>query len=265
MDMLERIQLIGMIHLPALPGAPGYGGSRERIRARALHDAEALAEAGFDALLLENFGDTPFAKDNAGRHVVAGMTAIAVEIRRQYQLPLGIQVLRNDAMASLAVAAAADADFVRINVLSGVMVTDQGLIEGPAHDVQRYRGAIDAGTIAILADVHVKHAMPLAGDSFEAAVRDTVERGGADAVVITGSGTGVAVDADRLKAAATLTDVPVYAGSGANCESLPWLLSQAHGVIVGTSIKIDGKSHEAVDAQRARRFVQIARDVLDSA
>ncbi len=256
---LSSVRLIGMIHLLPLPGSPRFGGSRAAILEAALRDAEALTAAGFDALLVENYGDTPFAKDDAGRHVVAEMSVIASELRRRFDVPLGVQVLRNDARASLAVAAAAGAGFVRINVHTGAMVTDQGVIEGMAHETLRYRQSTGAGDVSIFADVHVKHAVPLGSGSFEDALHDTVQRGLVDAVIVSGSGTGMKTDPDRIRSAVAGCDVPVYVGSGADIDSLPELLPPAHGLIVGTSIKRGGVTQAPVDAARARLFVDAAR------
>jgi uncharacterized protein len=258
---LSSIRLIGMIHLLPLPGSPRYAGSRAAVLERALRDGEALASAGFDALLIENFGDTPFAKDDAGRHVVAEMSVIASELRRRFGLPLGIQVLRNDARASLAVASAAGAGFIRVNVHSGAMVTDQGVIEGAAHDTLRYRQSIHAGMVAILADVHVKHAVPLGREMFEDALADTVNRGLADAVIISGKGTGKKTDPERVRKAEAVARVPVYIGSGADVESLREFFPAAHGVIVGTSIKREQVSDGPVDAERALRFAGAFRAI----
>ncbi|MFC6765782.1 BtpA/SgcQ family protein, partial [Natrinema soli] len=97
--------VIGMVHLPALPGAPGFDGDREAIRTRALEDARRLEAGGIDGIILENFGDTPFYPEDVPKHVVAEMTAIATPLVDAVDVPVGINVLRNDAAAALSVAA----------------------------------------------------------------------------------------------------------------------------------------------------------------
>lgn len=256
---LSAIRLIGMIHLPPLPGSPGFAGWREDVLAYARRDAEALADAEFDALLLENFGDVPFAKTEAGPQVVAEMSVIATQLQRWIDLPLGVQVLRNDARASLAIAAAVGAKFIRVNVHTGAMLTDQGIIEGRAYETLRYRQAIEAEHVAILADVHVKHAVPLAGEAFEDALADTVHRGLADAIIVSGKGTGQKTDAQRVHTAAAISPVPVYVGSGADVASLSAMFPPAHGVIVGSSIKREGRTSAPVDPERALRFAEAFR------
>ncbi|MFZ1729004.1 MAG: BtpA/SgcQ family protein [Bacteroidota bacterium] len=261
-QFLTSIRLIGMTHLLPLPGSPGYGGSREHIFDRAMADARILQEAGFDAILVENFGDAPFAKTDAGKHVVADMTAIITALQREITIPIGVQVLRNDAGGALAIAAATGARFIRVNVHSGAMVTDQGLIEGRADETLRFRHAIDARNISILADVFVKHGTPLAPSSLANAVRDTVERGLADGVIVSGNGTGEAADLEDVQTAATNTAAPVFVGSGVRLDTLSETLSLAHGVIVGTSIKVGRITVAPVDRAAAIEFAGRAHQLL---
>lgn len=259
---LTSIRLVGMVHLLPLPGAPGYGGSRQNIIDRALHDAANLQEAGFDAFLVENYGDVPFAKTDAGKHVTADMTAIISAIKQETDMPFGLQVLRNDVESGLSIAAATDATFLRINVHTGAMHTDQGIIEGTAHDTLRLRRCIDAMNVHLLADVFVKHAAPLAPASISESVRDTVERELADGIIISGSGTGEAADLAEVQSASEATVAPVYVGSGVRLETLAETLALAHGVIVGTAIKTGRITSAPVDREAARTFVQEARSMI---
>ena len=259
---LTSIRLVGMVHLLPLPGAPGYGGSRQNIIDRALHDTAKLQEAGFDAFLVENYGDVPFAKTDAGKHVTADMTAIISTIKQETDMPFGLQVLRNDVESGLSIAAATDAAFIRINVHTGAMHTDQGIIEGTAHDTLRLRRCIDAMHVHLLADVFVKHATPLAPASLSESVRDTVERELADGIIISGSGTGEAADLADVRSASEATAAPVYVGSGVRLETLAETLALAHGVIVGTAIKSGRITAAPVDLDAARTFVREARRII---
>src|SRR5262245_9694584 len=137
--------LIGVIHLPPLPGSPRWGGDIAAVVDSAARDARTLAEAGFDGILVENFGDAPLVPDCTGPVTVAVMTACALAARGAAPgASLGINVLRNDAEAAIAVALAAGAQFVRINVHIGARVTDQGVIQGMAHRTLRLQRAIGA-------------------------------------------------------------------------------------------------------------------------
>ncbi|NHN49634.1 BtpA/SgcQ family protein [Halostella sp. JP-L12] len=255
--------VVGMVHLPPLPGSPGFDGDRDRIEERALSDARTLAEGGADAVLVENFGDAPFYPDDVPKHVVASMTAAVERVADAVSLPVGVNVLRNDAETAVSVAAATGADFVRVNVHSGAAVTDQGVIEGAAHETVRLRDRLDAD-VSILADVGVKHAAPLGDRPFAERVADAVERGMADGVVVSGAGTGEPTPEERLDAAreevASLDrEVPLFVGSGVTAETVAATLSAADGVIVGTALKEGGETTNPVDPDRVRRVVE-ARD-----
>ena len=255
--------VIGMLHLPALPGAPGFGGDVRGITDSALRDGDALASGGVHALLLENYGDVPFYPGRVPAHVVAQMTAVAVEVRKRFPaLPLGINVLRNDGRGALAVAHAAGAQFVRVNVLCGARVTDQGIIEGIAHDLLRDRAMLGATeTICVFADVDVKHSAPLAPRPLQVEVSDTLERGLADALIVSGSGTGKATDPAHLIAARKAAGgaAPVFVGSGVSVDTLPAYLPHADGFIIGSAFKRGGDARQPVEPARVRELMAMAR------
>ena len=252
--------VVGMIHLKPLPGAPRYAGDFAAVRDGALADAAALAEGGVHGLMVENFGDVPFYPAAAPPEVVAHMTAAVAEVRRAVgpALPVGVNVLRNDGVSALAVAQATGASFIRVNVLSGARVADQGLIQGIAHDLLRRRRALGAESVRIFADVDVKHSAPLAGRPLEDEVADTLHRGLADGVIVSGSGTGQKTDEQhvrRVKAAAAGAGAGVFVGSGVTAESVGRYLPHADGFIVGTAFKRDGDPANRVEVERVRELV----------
>ena len=253
--------VIGMLHLMSLPGSPQYGGAIEPIRELLLRDADALASGGVHGLMIENFGDVPFYPDRVPAHVIAHITTLAAEVKRRFaNLPLGINVLRNDGRSALAVAHAIGADFIRVNVLCGARVTDQGLIQGIAHDLLRDRTILGAANIKILADVDVKHSAPLAPRPIEDEVDDTLERGLADAVIVSGAGTGKPTDpkhVQTVKRAAKQT--PVLIGSGINAKTIGDYAAHCDGFIVGSSFKLDGVPTNPVDVKRVREFMSAVK------
>ncbi len=253
----ERKPLIGMVHLKPLPGSYLYDGDFEGVIDSALRDAKTLEKAGFDAIMLENFGDVPFPK-YVDKTTVAAFTAVAKAVRDEVSLPLGINVLRNDGIAAYSIAYAVGAEFIRVNVLSGIAYTDQGVIEGIAHELAKLRKLLPS-KIKVFADVHVKHAVHFS--DFEDAVRDTVERGLADAIVVSGRATGKPVDIEKLVLAKRISSVPVLVGSGTTYENLPELWEHADGFIVGTWIKRDGKVENEVSLERARKLVELAKEL----
>jgi membrane complex biogenesis BtpA family protein len=247
-----------MVHLDPLPGAPHYGGSMDRVIDRALRDTALLSELGYSALMVENFGDAPFYPDDVPPVTVAALTRALAEIKSVTPLPLGVNVLRNDGLAAVAVAAATGASFIRVNVLSGAMYTDQGLITGRAAEVARARATL-APELAVFADVFVKHASPPPGATLEQSAIDTWERGGAQALVLSGSGTGAALDLDdarRVRAA--VPEAPLVVGSGATADSLPDLVAVFDSIIVGSSIKERGDANQPVDRAAAGHLVEVA-------
>lgn len=247
--------IIGMLHAPPLPGSPRWGGSMDAVIAHVLADAEALTAAGVAGLMLENYGDVPFHADTVPPETTAALAVLAAEVRAISALPLGINVLRNDARAALAIAAATGARFIRVNVHTGAMLTDQGWLTGRAADTLRARRAL-APEVAIFADVLVKHAVPPAGLSAAQAARDAWERGLADALIISGAATGEAADAARLREVrAAVPDAPLLVGSGLDTENAAALLAHADGAIVGSALQHEGRAGQPVDRERTRRLL----------
>lgn len=250
-----RAAVIGMVHLAPLPGSPLYRGDFRRLVEGALKDARALEKGGVDAVMIENFGDVPFYSDRVPPETIAAMAAVALEVRKAVTLPIGINVLRNDAPAALGVAAVISAAAIRVNVLSGAAVTDQGVIEGRACEILRRRKVLAPET-AILADVMVKHSAPLGDYPLAQAAKDVAYRGLADALIVSGSGTGAEVDLEELKTVrAAVPDRPLLLGSGVNPENLARYLPYADGFIVGTALKAGSVSDGPVSESRVRRFM----------
>jgi len=248
--------LIGVVHLRALPGSPRWKDGLAHAINHAVVDATALERGGAHALILENFGDIPFTRGPVGPETVAAMAAVACELRRKVRLPIGFNVLRNDPLAALALCAACGGSFIRVNVHCGAMVTDQGLIEGNASETVRYRSRICPEAL-ILADVHVKHAAPLGATPIEISALDTIERGLADAIILSGTGTGAPTDlmqVERVRQA--LPHAKLLIGSGITATNVGQYLRHANGVIVGTSLKSSGCVDNAVDPRRVRTLVR---------
>lgn len=252
--------VIGMVHAAPLPGSPQYDGDWHSVIDRAVTDAAALMDGGCDGIMIENFGDPPFYPHRVPAITIAAMTRLATEVRRVTSLPLGINMLRNDGQSALAVAVVVGAQFIRVNVLCGARVTDQGIVTGIAHDLLRERRQLGADHIRIFADVDVKHSAPLGVRSLVDETRDLIERGGADAVIVSGSATGQptsAADSQTIQSAAGRT--PVFIGSGATLETVAALKPHCHGFIVGTHFKRDGVVSAPVDPERVKRFVDAVR------
>lgn len=263
MDLIQIFKtpnpIIGVVHLLPLPTSPRWGGSLKAVIDRAEQEAVALASGGVDGIIVENFFDAPFTKDQVDPSVISAMSLIVQRLMHMVTLPIGINVLRNDAQSAMAIATCTQAQFIRVNVLTGVMATDQGLIEGRAHELLRYRRELGSD-VKILADVLVKHARPLSSPNLTVAVQDTIERGLADAIILSGWATGSPPDLEDLELAkAAANDTPVFIGSGADWENISTLMQAADGVITCTSLKRRGRRDQPVDPIRVSRFVEAAR------
>lgn len=254
--------VIGVVHLSPLPTSARWSGKLKEAIARAEQEATALAAGGVDGIIIENFFDAPFTKDRVDPAVVSAMTLIVDRVKGMVMLPIGINVLRNDARSAMAIATCTEVQFIRVNVLTGVMATDQGLIEGKAHELLRYRRELSS-EVAIMADVLVKHARPLGTPNLTTAVKDTIERGLADGVILSGWATGSPPTQEDLElASAAAGDTPVFIGSGANWSNIPDLMQAADGVIVSSSLKRHGKIAETIDPIRVSQFVEAAKSVV---
>jgi hypothetical protein len=255
----KRKALIGVVHLSPLPGSPRWQGNLKGVVKKAIADARAYEQGGAHAMFVENFGDAPFTKSDVGPETVAAMSAIGCAVREAVKLPVGFNVLRNDARAALALCASCGGSFIRVNVHCGAMLTDQGIIEGDAYGTLRYRRSI-CPDAQIFADVHVKHAVSLGDWTLEDAAHDTLDRGLADALIISGVGTGWAVDLDDLKRVrAACPTAKILLGSGVTKENVAQFLPLADGFIVGSSLKAGGKLGNPVDARRVAALIKVMK------
>jgi len=252
----DRI-LIGMVHVHALPGTAGSDADPPAIVDQAVEEAQSLADAGFDAIILENMHDTPYMLRSVGPEVTACMTAVTAAVRSTVDLPLGVQILAGANREALAVAHAAGAQFIRVEGFCFSTVAEEGaMLEADAGPLLRYRRHIDADHIAILADIRKKHSShALTSDLSIADWAHGAEFMGADGVIVTGAATGAAADLDETAAARAACGLPVFVGSGVTEETVCSTLEAAHGAIVGSSIKHGGDWRQMVDPVRAASLI----------
>jgi membrane complex biogenesis BtpA family protein len=261
-------KLIGVIRLPALAGSPKASHQHpvetlQNAGMVAVREAQALVDGGCDGVLIENFGDTPYFPNQVPPETVASLAIIAAAVRETVEVPLGISVLRNDARSALAVAAITGCDFIRVNVLAGVVATDQGLLEGDAAYLLRERARLNT-SIGILADVHVKHGVTLSNLDIGHAIEEIAHRALADGVVVTGRSIGRLPDIGALQVASDTAkgcQIPLYVGSGITAESAPEILPLADGLIVGSAFRKNGIVDAALDSKRIREFTRILSQI----
>lgn len=244
--------IIGVLHLKPLPGSPDYRDFDE-VTEHAVRNAMRLDEGGVDGILVENFGDRPYLID-VGKETVACMTAVIKEIQREVTAEIGVNVLRNDAIASCAVAKAVKANFIRINQSAFPSFAPEGILNPVAGEVRRYMRFIDLKA-KIFADVHVKHVHPA---SLEDYIED-FERLGADFLVVTGRKTGSPPDLEAIAMFKERTGLPVFAGSGITPENVEKYAGIVDGVIVGSYFK----ERDEIVTERVEKLVKIYRKLRD--
>jgi len=264
-ELLEKIfktrkPIIGMIHLKPLPYSPLYKGSFEEVIESAMKDAKALVEANIDGLLIENYGDKPYFKNEVELHTIASMGIVEWEIKKNFNVPIGINVLRNASKVAMAIASITGASFIRVNVHAYALITDQGIIEGNAAELLRYRTQLNSN-VKIFADVLSKHAFPLFNYDIQRIARDTYFRALADALIVTGPETGKPLSLDDLIKVKETTNAPVLAGSGVNIDNVESILKHADGAIVGTYFKKDGIINNEVDEERVLNFMKLVEKI----
>ena len=255
--------LVGMVHVGALPGTPQAQRSVAALATQAAHEAQLLQEAGFDAVIVENMHDLPYLKRQVGPEIVAAMTRVVQQVRAVIDLPLGVQILAGANREALAVALSCDAQFIRAEGFVFSHVADEGLMEtADAAPLLRERRRLGAGHVAVWADIKKKHSShAITGDVNLADTAHAAEFSGADALIVTGTATGVATEADDLVQAGQGSALPVVVGSGLSPDNLALLWPHAQAFIVGSWIKKDGDWRQAVDAKRAADFVARARQL----
>src|SRR5210317_1796929 len=214
------MKILGVIHLKGLPGSTSNSLQLDEIIKLAQNDIDTLTEGGVHGIIIENFGDAPFVKDNLSKRSLVSFTTVVSKLDIDQKLEIGINVLRNDGLSALAIAEATNADFVRINVLNNIMYTDQGIIEGKAYEISQLRSTLNKN-IKIFADVFVKHATPPYGSKIE----NIVPEG------------------------------KLAIGSGLTVENIEEFSKISDIGIIGTDFKVDGVLDNPVELKRVKDIV----------
>lgn len=256
---------IGMVHFPALPGTPLYDeqGGLPRIRDRVRRDLTGLQDGGIDSVMFCNENDRPYTL-NAGFETVAVMTAVIQELRPEIRVPFGIDVLW-DPKAAIAIAKAVGGRFVR-EVFTGAYASDFGVWDTAPGEVLRYRRSIDATDVRLLYNINAEFAAPIADRPIGVVAKGVVFASLADAICVSGAMTGEQTNPIALQAAReALPETPIFANTGSTEHNVADLLAIADGVVVGTSLKVDGVTWNAIDPERVKRFMAAVRRVREPA
>ena len=253
------MKLIGMIHLPPLPGSPGYSGlSIDDYLSYALSEADKLFTAGFDGVLVENYMDYPYSVRVSNKEVLRILEETVTSIKKSYpSLLVGLNILRNSGVEAVEVVCKSGGDFVRVNAYLEPVYAPEGFIQPIAREIWDILNKYGC-RVKIYADVNVKHSKPIL--DLETALYNTCSRGRVDGVIVSGWATGYEVlPANVFIAKQICRDKEVWVGSGVSINNIGLYTGLADGVIVGTSIKKDGVTTNPVDLERARLLVEKTR------
>lgn len=231
--------IIGMVHCLPLPGTPSFDGDFDKILNRAISDARTLQKAGVNAIIVENMGDSPFAAKMDIEQVTA-LTAAATLVKKEINIPLGIDAAFNDCKASIAIAAITKADFIRVPVFIDTVIFSDGIVYPCARECMKFRKEMGVENIKIFADIQVKHTYMLSKEISIIDSAKTAKSNGADAVIVTGSVTGSKAPIQMIEEVKKAIDIPVIAGSGVNKDNIKEQMKIADGAIIGSSLKEGG-------------------------
>jgi len=249
--------VIGVIHVGALPGTPRNSQTVSEIITTARSEAKLYRECGVDGVIIENMHDVPYLRAEVGPEIVAAMTAIAAAVKGECGLPVGVQLLAGANIEAMAVAHAANLDFIRAEGYAYAHVADEGLIQASAAKLLRYRKLIGATRVQVWADVKKKHAAhAITADVSLGETAETIEFMGADCVIVTGSATGKPPHVADVQEAKSHCHLPVLLGSGITEHNVAEFYNDADGFIIGTAFKFDGLWSNTVDPARVTSFMQ---------
>ena len=249
--------IIGMVHLPALPGTPLYDGSggMPHVREWVARDLDALQGGGIDAVMFCNENDRPYRLD-ADMASVAAMADVVAATRHELSVPFGVNVLW-DPRATLAVAAASGAAFAR-EIFTGAFAGDFGVWVRTAGDAFRYRREIGAENVRLLFNINAEFAAPIAPRPLAEVARSVVFSSMPDALCVSGPITGQPADVSGLADVAQAVQgsgIPGLVNTGFRASNAAELLAFCDGAVVGSSLKHDGVTWNSVDQTRVRELM----------
>ncbi|MCK5686489.1 BtpA/SgcQ family protein [bacterium] len=248
--------IIGMIHIGALPGTPGYCGNLNSVISNAIKEAEIYKKCGVDAIAIENMHDIPYLNGKVGPEITAAMSIIGYKIKQTTSLPCGIQILAGANSEAIASAFASGLDFIRAEGFVFSHIADEGLMNSCAGELLRYRKAIGADHIQIFTDIKKKHSShAITSDVDIAETAHAAEFFKSDGLIVTGIATGSTADVSEIITVKKAVNLPVMIGSGVTIDNVECYLEVADALIVGSYFKVDGIWQNIIDPERVKKFM----------
>lgn len=249
--------IIGMIHLDALPATPRYKNNNDEIIEKAIQEANIYKKAGVDSIAIENMHDIPYIKNNVGAEITAIMSIIGYQIKKETNLPCGIQILAGANKEALAVAKSAKLDFIRAEGFVFAHVADEGIIESCAGELLRYRKQLEADNILVFTDIKKKHSSHSITSDID--IKETAHAAEfflSDGVIITGVSTGSEASREEISVVKNSVKIPVLVGSGVTFDNVQSYLNISDALIIGSYFKEHGYWENKVDYERTSKFME---------
>lgn len=248
--------IIGMIHVDALPGTPKYKGNIKTIIEKAVKEAETYISLGIPILMIENMHDVPYLNRKVGSEIVAAMSIIMYELKNNFTVPLGVQILAGANKEAISAAYTSGSDFIRAEGFVFAHVADEGTFNSDAGELLRYRKQIGADNVLIFTDIKKKHSShSITADTDIAETAKAAEFFLSDGVIVTGNSTGAEPSIKELEQVKAKVSIPVLAGSGITAENIANYKNYCDAFIIGSYFKEEGKWQNPLDKQRITKFV----------
>lgn len=249
--------IVGMVHVDSLPGTPKYCGDVRAIINKAMSEASLYRSLGIQALMIENMHDVPYLNRNVGPEITSLMSIILYEIKKNLNMPTGIQILAGANKDAMSAAHSADADFIRAEGFVFAHVADEGTFNSDAGELLRFRKQIGAENILIFTDIKKKHSShSITADTNIVETAKAAEFFLSDGVIITGSATGIEPSLEEIKSVKKNINIPVIAGSGITKENVKKYFNSCDALIIGSYFKKEGKWHNAIDPDRVKMLIK---------
>ncbi|MCC7321799.1 MAG: BtpA/SgcQ family protein [Rubellimicrobium sp.] len=251
----RRKAVIAMAHIGALPGTPLYDaeGGMDRLIEGVARDVEALQAGGVDAIMFGNENDRPYVFDGPKANVAA-MTAVVAAVKPMLKVPFGVNYLWDPA-ASVAIGVATGASFVR-EIFTGVFASDMGVWAPNCAEAVKLRRDLGRPDLKLLFNINAEFAHSLDQRPIALRAKSALFSSLADAILVSGPLTGQAADVSNLhQVREALPDVPLFANTGVNIDTVEGIFAYADGCVIGTHFKVDGITWNPVDPARVKRFM----------
>lgn len=218
---------------------------------KALDEINIYADEGLQGVIVENYhGDT----DDVER-VLQKLTMNLPMIR------IGINILPNQVVEAFELAEKYSiVDFIQLDYIAGHYVSPKGVVSALNAD-KFIELSMNQPKVKVYGGVWPKYYTPHPESILSVDIFDAVFLG--HAVVVTGTGTGKETPLDKIKQFNELIDgkSKLIVGAGLTTENVKEQLQYADGGIVGSAFKPNGRTHQMVDRELVREFMNAVKEI----